>query len=398
MAKQQAERILIVDDEPDIALTLKLHLEEAGYLTSWAADGEAGLNLLHSNDYSLVLLDVRMPLISGVDVLHRLRADKFDTAVIMMTAHGNENLVAECLKAGAADYVSKPFDIDDLLQRVERAIDSRRTLKEKKRLEQEKEDFVFMLSHDMKNPIAAVIGSIDIMREGRLGPINPEQADYLQSAIESCEEVVGMIDNLLDMQRFNTGRMQSRISPADPNKILAAAVRHFSPAAERERITLTLEAQAGMPEIVVDPSIMGRVIANLLGNALKFTPDNGLITLSCHCIENSERHRIRIPVYAAIPPELSKLRCFVRICVSDNGSGIPPDELTRIFERYVQAGNAAMRNRGGAGLGLAFCKKAVESFNGCIWAESEEGEGSNFIILLPCHPSNFTCNKFIQEK
>ena len=398
MAKQQPERILIVDDEPDIALTLKLHLEEVGYLTSWAADGEAGLNLLHSNDYSLVLLDVRMPVISGVDVLHRLRADKIDTAVIMMTAHGNENLVAECLKAGAADYVSKPFDIDDLLQRMERAIDSRRTLKEKKLLEQEKEDFVFMLSHDMKNPITAVIGSIDIMREGRLGPINPEQADYLQSAIESCEEVVTMIDNLLDMQRFNTGRMQSRISPADPNAILAAAVRHFSPAAEREHITLTLEAQAGMPEVVIDPSIMGRVIANLLGNALKFTPDGGSITLSCHCIENSERRRIRIPVYAAIPPELSKLSCFVRICVRDNGSGIPPDELTRIFERYVQAGNAATRSRGGAGLGLAFCKKAVESFNGCIWAESEEGEGSNFIILLPCHPSNFTCNKFIQEK
>jgi len=398
MAQQPPDKILIVDDEPDIALTLKLHLEEAGYLTSWAADGEAGLNLLHSDDYSLVLLDVRMPVISGVEVLHRLKADNFDTAVIMMTAHGNENLVAECMKAGAADYVSKPFDIDDLLQRMERAIDNRRTLKEKHLLEQEKEDFVFMLSHDMKNPITAVIGSIDIMREGRLGPVNPEQADYLQSAIESCEEVVTMIDNLLDMQRFNTGRMQARISPADPNTILAAAVRHFSPAAEREHITLTLEAQSSMPEIAVDPSIMGRVIANLLGNALKFTPDGGSITLSCRCIENSERHRIRIPVYATIPVGLSKRRCFVRICVSDTGSGISSDELTRIFERYVQADNASMRSRGGAGLGLAFCKKAVESFNGCIWAESEEGEGSNFIILLPCHPNDYTCNKSIQEK
>ncbi|NTW99470.1 MAG: hybrid sensor histidine kinase/response regulator, partial [Geobacteraceae bacterium] len=237
MAKLPPDKILIVDDEPDIALTLKLHLEDAGYLTSWAADGEAGLNLLHSNCYSLVLLDVRMPGISGVEVLHRLRADNFDTAVIMMTAHGNENLVTECMKAGAADYVSKPFDIDDLLNRMERAIENRRTLKEKTQLEQEKEDFVFMLSHDMKNPITAVIGSIDIIREGRLGPVNSEQVDYLQSAIESCEEVVTMINNLLDMQRFNTGRMQTRISPSNPYTILADAVRRFSPAAEREHIS-----------------------------------------------------------------------------------------------------------------------------------------------------------------
>jgi two-component system, sensor histidine kinase and response regulator len=398
MAKQPPEKILIVDDEPDIALTLKLHLEEAGYSTSWAADGEAGLNLLHSNCYSLVLLDVRMPVMSGVEVLHRLRAESCDTAVIMMTAHGNENLVAECMMAGAADYVSKPFDIGDLLNRMERAIDNRRTLKEKLLLEQEKEEFVFMLSHDMKNPITAVIGSIDIMREGRLGPVNSEQADYLQSAIESCEEVVTMIDNLLDMQRFNTGRMPTRISPTDLYTLLADAVRRFSPAAEREHITLTLEASSSMPEIDVDSAVMGRVIANLLGNALKFTPENGSITLSCRCLENSELHRIRIPVYAAIPPGLSEFRSFVRICVSDNGSGISPDELTKIFERYVQAGNTSMRSRGGAGLGLAFCKKAVESFNGCIWVESEEGEGSNFIILLPSHSNDNTCNNSKQEK
>lgn len=397
MEKQPPEKILIVDDEPDIALILKLHLEDAGYLTSWAEDGETGLNLLNSNGYDLVLLDVRMPGISGVEVLQRLRADSVDTAVIMMTAHGNESLVVECMKAGAADYVAKPFDIDDLLLRMERAIDNRHTLKEKLLLEQEKDDFIFMLSHDMKNPITAVIGSIDIMREGRLGPVNPEQADYLQSAIESCEEVVTMIDNLLDMQRFDTGRMQTRISPTNPYTLLATAIRYFSPAAERENIALTLESQSSIPDIAVDSSIMGRVIANLLGNALKFVPEGGAITLSCRSIENRELQRIGIPVNAAVPIGFSEISCFVRISVSDNGNGISPDDLTNIFERYVQADNSSRRIRGGAGLGLAFCKKAVESFNGCIWAESDEGKGSQFIILLPVHPHDCMCDNRIPE-
>ena len=182
MAKQSPEKILIVDDESDIAQILKLHLEEFGYITSWAADGETALQQLWSNGYDLVLLDVRMPGISGVDVLQRIRDNGFDSAVIMMTAHGNENLVVECMKAGAADYIAKPFDIDDMMIRMERALKNRRTVQLKKMLEQEKEDFIFMLSHDMKNPLTAVIGSIDIMREGRLGEVNPEQSEYLQSA------------------------------------------------------------------------------------------------------------------------------------------------------------------------------------------------------------------------
>lgn len=385
MAKQLPEKILIVDDEPDIAQILKLHLEEFGYATNWAADGESALKQLQSNGHDLVLLDVRMPGISGVEVLQRLRATDLDTSVIMMTAHGNESLVVECMKAGAADYVAKPFDIDDLMIRMKRALENQHTVKQKKKLEQEKEDFIFMLSHDMKNPITAVIGSIDIMREGRLGVVNPDQVEYLQSAIESCEEVVTMIDNLLDMQRFDTGRMQSRISPVNPCALLETAVRHFSAAAERENITLTLHTQAERPEIAVDSAILARVFANLIGNALKFVPDGGAITLSCVGIERSELSKAEIQAASDSSSDFSGVTSFVRISVSDNGTGISSDDLANIFERYVQSDNASRRIRGGAGLGLAFCKKAVESFGGCIWAENNEVEGSQFTILLPGH-------------
>jgi signal transduction histidine kinase len=329
--------------------------------------------------------------ISGVDVLRRIRDNGFDSAVIMMTAHGNENLVAECMKAGAADYFAKPFDIDDMMIRMERALENRHTAMQKKMLEQEKEDFIFMLSHDMKNPLTAVIGSIDIMREGRLGVVNSEQVDYLQSAIESCQEVVTMIDNLLDMQRFDSGRMQSRISHVNPCILLETALRHFSAAAEREYITLTLDAEAMVSEVAVDSSLLARVFANLIGNALKFTPEGGVIAVSCDCLERSTLSNAEIEA-ADRSGGFHATAGFVRISVADNGAGIPSEDLTTIFERYIQSDTAPERSQGGAALGLAFCKKAVESFGGCIWAESSESEGSRFIILLPSNVDNSTSN------
>ncbi len=397
MAPQKPERILIVDDEPDIAAILKLHLEDAGYVTAWAGNGEAALEMLTGGNFSLALLDIKMPGISGVEALNRIREAGLDTAVIMMTAHGSESLAVQCMTSGASDYFSKPFSLDDMMQRVDRALANRRTQLGNRRLEQEKEDFFFMLSHDLKNPITAVIGSIDIMREGRLGPVNSEQEEYLQSAIDSCNEVVAMIDNLLDVKRFEAGRMPVVIRPNRPAEIAAAAVQRFVKAAEHDGIALTLEADADTTEVAVDRNLMNRVLANLLVNAIKFTPSGGEIRVSCRCIRNSGAHRIRIPVYVMPPAGFANRNCFVRISVKDTGNGIPHDDLDHIFDRYAQSRNGAGRERGGAGLGLAFCKMAIESFNGIIWAESEEGVGSEFIILLPCYPGNNKCGKFSSE-
>jgi len=398
MALQRPERILIVDDEADIAASLKLHREDSGYVTAWAGNGQAALQMLKDGGFSLILMDVKMPGMNGVEVLRRISESGLDVAVIMMTAHGSEDLVVECMTSGAVDYISKPFSLDDTLQRVDRAVANRRMLLSKKRLEQEKEDFLYMLSHDLKNPITVVIGSIDIMREGRLGPVNTEQVEYLQSAIDSCNEVVAMIDNLLDVQRFETGRMPVVLRPHSPAAIAAAAVERFSKAAEYEGVELVLETDGGTTEIAVDRNLMYRVFANLLVNAIKFTPEGGNIKVSCRCIRNGAAHRIRIPVHFIPPAGFANRHCFVRISVKDTGNGIPHEDLDHIFERYTQSHNAAGRERGGAGLGLAFCKLAVESFNGIIWAESEAGAGSEFIILLPCYPGSSCCDKFTSEE
>lgn len=375
------DKILIVDDEPDIALILKLHLEDAGYITAWAQDGKKALAMLKDGDYSLVLLDIRMPRLGGVEVLRCIRESGSDVAVIMMTAHGSENLAVECMKSGAIDYFPKPFALDDMLPRVERAIAYRRALLEKQRLEREKDDFVSMLSHDLKNPITAVVGSIDIMREGRLGPINGEQAEYLESAIESCNEVVAMIDNLLDIHRIEAGKMQMNIRSHNPADIIKSIAAKFDKVAEHEQLKLTVNLAEDLPAIQVDRNSFTRIIANLLGNAVKFTPEGGEIIIDCRSTLAEALLENRIPDYVAFPVGFNEHRQLLSLYIRDTGSGIPEEDLRHIFERFYQSRSF---ERGGAGLGLAYCKMAVEKMGGVIWAESELGVGSTFNILFPC--------------
>lgn len=384
MSAQIPDKILIVDDEPDIALILKLHLEDAGYKTVCAYNGESALEQLADGDFALVLLDIRMPRLGGVEVLRCIRESGSDVAVIMMTAHGSENLAVECMKAGAVDYFPKPFALDDMMPRVERAIAYRNAVREKQRLEQEKDDFFYMLSHDLKNPITAVVGSIDIVREGRLGPVNGEQVEYLQSAIDSCNEVVSMIDNLLDIHRFEVGRMQMNIRTYNPADIVTAVAGRFARAAEHEKIGLSLDIEASPPQVAVDRGALTRIIANLLANAVKFTPEGGTITVSCRHFGKDDAQRPLVPPYAVVPEGFDVQRCLVRLGVRDTGTGIAAEDLGNIFERFVQVKGNNSWERGGAGLGLAYCKMAAEGMGGMIWAESEIGSGSEFIVLFPC--------------
>lgn len=391
-AQQPVEKILVVDDQADIARLIVMQLQETGFAAAWAGDGEAAIGMLDAENYSLALLDIRLPKANGIEVLSHIRETGKNTAVIMMTAHGNENLAVECMKAGVVDYLSKPFAMDDMLQRVMRAIANRRVLLEKQRLEQEKDDFVSMLSHDMKNPLTAVIGSIDIIREGRLGAVNEEQAEYLHAAIDSCNEVIAMIDNLLDIHRFEAGRMQIKIAEYGVAEILRGVTRRFTRIAEHDGIRLKERLSHETPKIAVDKNAFSRVIANLLANAVKFTPEGGEIVVSCRCLKDAEVPWARLPAYVTLPDGFAELDCFVQVSIRDTGSGISADDLGRIFERYVQSRSGVGRERGGAGLGLAFCKMAVESCGGIIWVESETGLGSEFIILLPCYLNNTECS------
>ena len=507
----EKDKILIVDDEPDIALILKLQLEDAGYETVRAQDGVEALEAVKREKFSLIMLDIKMPRVDGLEVLSRV--DVKETPVVMMTAHGSEDIAVDTLHRGALDYISKPFETEEMLQKVKRAIGIQKTKKENERLsrqldeerrkmeavlqgmadlllavdmqgriitasrqaarvlcagecdltgrnleevlkaevaggelpsrvvlrtgepcldvaytmlvgsqdvpvlssaaplrnaegelvgsveiirdisklkelEQEKEDFVSMLSHDLKSPITAVVGSIDLVREAKLGSVNKEQCEYLDAAIESCEEMVEMIDTLLGIHKFEAGKMRLYFKEEDPATLITRGVSKFQTLAERGGIRLYTTIGAAVPAISVDRSAFNRILGNLLSNAVKFTPEGGEIEVSLDLVQEVTAVTGRIPEQSYAQRELPREGSFVSIKVRDTGVGIPQESLGAIFDRFVQARNRRLGKTRGTGLGLAFCRKAVDALSGYIWAESEPGAGSLFTILLPALPED----------
>ncbi|HBG06616.1 MAG: hybrid sensor histidine kinase/response regulator [Geobacteraceae bacterium GWC2_58_44] len=507
----EKDRILIVDDEPDIALILKLQLEDAGYQTVRARDGVEALEAIDREDFSLIMLDIKMPRMDGLEVLSRIRVE--ETPVVMMTAHGSENIAVDTLHKGARDYISKPFETEEMLQKVKRAIGMHKTEKERdrlarqldeerrkmeavlqgmadlllavdmqgriitasrqasrvlcagecdltgksleealraevaggelpsrvvlrtgepcldvaytmlagtrdipvlssaaplrnaegelvgsveiirdisklKELEQEKEDFVSMLSHDLKSPITAVVGSIDLVREAKLGPVNEEQCEYLDAAIESCEEMVEMIDTLLGIHKFEAGKMRLYFKEESPATLITRGVGKFQTLANRGGIRLYSTIGEAVPGISVDRSAFNRILGNLLSNAVKFTPEGGEIEVSLDLVEDVASVVGRIPEQSYSQRDLPRQGRFVSIKVRDTGVGIPQESLGAIFDRFVQARNRRLGKTRGTGLGLAFCRKGVDAHSGYIWAESEPGAGSLFTMLLPALPDD----------
>jgi PAS domain S-box-containing protein len=502
------DKILVVDDEADISLILKLQLEDAGYTSVRAHDGIEALECLAREHFDLMLLDIKMPRLNGIQVLERARTEFPDVAVVMMTAHGNESIAVDAMKKGASDYIAKPFSSDEAVKKVERAIafnksciENRKlqeelareqqkvaailegmtdlliavnaegrvmmvnhkaekelgisrsaimgrtltellktdissellpamvalktaepchdvtynlSLKEKvisvlssaaplknkndellgsveiirdisalKALEQEKEDYVSMLSHDLKSPITSIVGSIDLVREGRLGPVTRDQQEFLESAVDSCSEMAEMIDTLLDVHKFEAGKMKMTIKADDPTNLLHKVLNRYEPVAARSQISLKLEISGELPQVPFDRTTMMRLLANILSNAFKFTLEGGAIVIRSEVVASPGDLLKRVAQGLYRAEELPSGGNFLMITVEDSGVGIPSDAITSIFDRFAQAQNRRKGKTRGTGLGLAFCRKVMDAHHGYIWAESEEGRGSTFGILVP---------------
>lgn len=351
------KRLLIVENGTEAARLASQLLAGGEYLVHVAPTCEDGCGYIADNKIDGILLG--SPIHEHcLPSLEPLQESGSDPAVIALIDANEQQRYLACHQEGALDCLMAPFSKEQLTKSIERCLAI-------KSLEREKLDFISMLSHDLKNPITAAIGSIDLVREKRLGPLNKEQAAYLMSAIESCNEVVAMIDNLLDIHRFEAGKISfHRVSLSLP-ELVHYVLSSFSGIVKHAQIELRTRIEEQLPLLALDRSKFARVIANLLINAIKFTPAGGEISVSCCCGVS----------------EATELAVILRI--RDTGEGIATVDLPMIFDRFIQARNQGGRGSGGSGLGLAFCKMVVEAHGGTISVNSQEGAGSEFIISLP---------------
>jgi two-component system, NarL family, sensor histidine kinase BarA len=263
-----------------------------------------------------------------------------------------------------------------------------RTLKENNERLQEldklKSNFLATVSHELRTPLTSVIGYSEMLLEGMAGVMNEEQREYVKTIMEKGESLLGLISQILDLSRIESGNLRLSVSDFSLKEVLKAAITSVVPQCQKKQIVLDVDVDPDLPYVKGDRDKIGQVVVNLLGNSVKFTPAQGKISLRAALWKGPRRPRPRSEPDdgAGVLFDL-KEETFIRIEVKDSGVGIPKDKLDKVFERFFQVDNSSTREFGGTGLGLSIVKSFVEAHKGQIFAESEVGKGSTFTVLLP---------------
>jgi len=374
-----AAMILVVDDIKMNRDLLARRLESQGHTVAFAENGQQAMDAVRTRDFDLVLLDIMMPEMDGYEALRQLKADKtlMHIPVIMISALDGSESVVRCIKMGADDYLPKPFDSTLLKARIgaclekkrahDREVDLYQQLRNSYRSLQEAEkmrdDLTHMIVHDLRTPLGSLISAVQTLEH--IGDLNPGQKEIVAIATSGGATLLEMINGLLDVNKMESGSMELNYALLDPAELVLGAIRQVAQLAKDRKLNLVEDIEADLPPIEADEDTLIRTLVNLLGNAIKFTPDAGTITVSVKRAND---------------------RSSLSFAVSDTGEGIPGDSIDRIFEKFGQVESRQGGRVASTGLGLTFCKLVVEAHGGQIKVESSPGKGSSFSFTLPLRP------------
>lgn len=364
----KSDRILVVDDSPDNLFLVQTILEEEGYKISLAEDGRVALAQIEASPPDLVLLDVMMPEMDGFEVTRRIRdnAELPFMPILLITAYDQPSVV-KGLDTGADDFIRKPVEVDELLARVRSLLRLKHSVDERDQIARQREDFVSRLTHDLRTPLVAADRMLSLFQQGALGEIPPPMEEAIVTMARSNSNLLAMVNNLLEVYRYEAGRKNLHFSPHNVQEIVEEVVQELTPLAKDQRLALNYEVpEAVKSSIRCDRLELHRVFTNLIGNAIKFT-DTGSVTMR---LRNST------------PKESSETTWLVAE-IEDTGPGISPEDQKMLFERFRQGSH----KRSGSGLGLHLSKRIVEAHYGTLTLKSELGKGSLFIVRLPIEGS-----------
>jgi signal transduction histidine kinase len=361
----RAANILVVDDTVENLRLLASMLGELGYEVRPVTNGRQALQAVERDPPDLVLLDINMPDMNGYEVCERLKAkpEVADVPVIFLTALGDVSDKVRAFDVGGIDYITKPFQLEEVHARVKTHVALRRQSRELSEsyrrlrgLETLRDDLVHMVVHDMRSPLMVLVGHLEFLKESVSG-MNEQAVEDVRAAVQAAHELNHMANDLLDVSRLEEGKLPLKRVEHDLVRI-AEGVRKALSAFDRNR---TIEVHAEGPVVIAaDAKLVRRVLENLAGNAVKHTPPTGKIVIS-----------------------LKGAAGRARVEVLDDGTGVPAEARQKIFEKFETVATRTEQKYHSAGLGLAFCKLAIEAHGGTIGVAPRSPHGSNFWFEIP---------------
>lgn len=364
--------ILVVDDNPENRALASAALEDEGYAVVLATSGLEAIAAFEQHRPDCVLLDVRMPGMDGFATCARLRAlpGGVETPILFLTALRDVDTFDQALRAGGDDFLTKPIRPTELVLRVLAALKLRRMNAELRehvelvrrqrdavmRLQLQKEQLTAFIVHDLKNPVNAI--DLHAQRVLRRRDHPQSVASSAQQIRDEARSLLRLIYNLLDLHKAEEGELSPRVGAFDLREMAAQILEAFEVRAGFDEIKLVSAVE--VDSVKGDADLLRRVLENLLDNAIRHTPEGGTVRVSARAKDGQ-----------------------VEIRVADSGQGIDPEMRDKVFQRFVQLEHhGAASTRGGRGLGLAFCRLAVEAHGGRIWIEDGE-PGAVFSLSLP---------------
>ena len=366
-------RILVVDDEPGMRLGIERALRnftvqlldvdgEVSFGVESVECGEVALEKIELAPPDILLLDHKLPGISGLDVLHELAEARSEVLTIMITAYASLDTAITATKRGAFDFLAKPFTPEELKAGVRKAAKHLMLQRQARRLAEEKRQvrfqFISVLGHELKAPLAAIEGYLNLVKDQIAGD---DPAVYRQAIERSLVRLHGMrklILDLLDLTRIESGNRTRDLQELDVGEVAKSCVETAIPDANAKRITVALRAQ-GSARMIADRGELEIILNNLLSNAVKYNREGGQVTVTLTARDDQ-----------------------VCIAVADTGIGLTREEASQLFREFVRIKNQHTRNILGSGLGLSIVKKIATLYGGDVSVESEAGVGSTFTVWL----------------
>jgi signal transduction histidine kinase len=360
MGKQPV--VLIVDDEPANFDVIEILLFKEGYQLHYLDSGAKAIAVCAEIEPDLILLDVMMPDLDGIEVCQRFKTNlrSQHIPIITITALSDKEDLARCLDAGADDFISKPINSTELRARVRSMLRIKFQYDLIQSTIKLREEMMQTIVHDLRNPLIGVILGCDTLK----GLDVPERAKRrIEQISKTTEKMRFLIDDILTIGRIEANKLTLNLTKLDIVEIARSAIADLAPMAAQKQIQLVGSFTEDPAMVTVDRHLMHRVMANLIDNAIKFSPAQSLI-------------RVNIEYLPQNPDRLD----LVKIEVIDSGAGVSTNQKQVIFEKY-EVGNAAT-GVSQIGLGLSFCKMVVEAHHGSIYVVNNQLTGSIFTILL----------------